>query len=350
MFKQYNTLIALGDLLNLKEVIMRVLLTGCAGFIGESLSRKLLSLGNQVFGLDSISSYYSVKTKKNRIKGLQDFKDFAFQQIDLSEVDLVDVFKFAQPDVVIHLAAQPGVRLRVNDYEKYTRDNLTSFSNILSVSAAHGIKAFVYASSSSVYGSQKTAYFNERESVPNPTSYYGATKLANEVLAKSLSNMNLIRSRGLRFFSVYGPQGRPDMAYSRIIGSAVHGIPFNLHGDGSIERDFTYIEDVVEAILSLTYDLLNRDSSWNDVVNIGGGKPISISRLISIVEQVSGKEVKLEKGPGYPSDVFRTCADFTYLNELIGKYQFKDIYYGIKATVNWAQSKTKFEYAEFLGQ
>lgn len=328
---------------------MRILVTGCAGFIGSNLSRTLLDKSHSILGIDSLSDYYSKTVKANRIKVLHTYKDFDFQNLDLATVDMKFVIKKYSPDVIIHLAAQPGVRLATEDYWRYTRDNLVAFNNVAVSACQNNVQNMLYASSSSVYGDQKSDSFHEKLTVPRPSSFYGATKLANEILISTLSSSKGLRARGLRFFTVYGPNGRPDMAYTRLIGSAIHNFPFMLSGDGSIERDFTFIEDVVEIVEKLMEDLLRREPGWNDVVNIGGGRPVSINQLIEIVTNQVKKRPNVVSVARDLNDVQRTCADFGYLAQLVGNLDFKNVDFGMEKTIKWAKKVSSRQFQDFLG-
>ena len=219
---------------------MQILVTGAAGFIGSATAEALANSGIDVVAVDSFSPYYSIDLKEKRKEVLLTSNRIEFLEIDLSNPDSVSrLFEKRDFGSVIHLAAQAGVRLPLADWGNYTRDNLQGFSNVLTVASSRGVKNFIYASSSSIYGNSSEKQFNE-SIVPAPVSFYGATKRSNEVLAFATSAVTGIKTRGLRFFTIYGPWGRPDMVYFRMVASALSKNPFDFYGDGTIERDFTY--------------------------------------------------------------------------------------------------------------
>jgi UDP-glucuronate 4-epimerase len=271
-----------------------------------------------VVGLDSITDYYSVELKKRRIEKLLIQRDVEFH-----EIDLTDAIKFSallrdfKPEAVVHLAAQPGVRLPIAQFGKYIDSNLVGFANTFKTVLEQEIPNFIYASSSSVYGDDSKIPYNESERNLNPRSFYGATKLANEVLAKSVEN-NKTQIRGLRFFTVYGPWGRPDMAYFKIAEALKNDRQFDLYGDGTVLRDFTFIEDTVNSITKLLENLCANPPGVNDVVNVGGGKPQSMLELISHMELISGKKLKLVNHAPALGDVKLTIADTQLQTNLIG--------------------------------
>lgn len=316
---------------------MTILVTGSAGFVGSSLSNKLLELGQNVIGIDSISNYYSEDLKKLRIKILSQSSKFRFIKGDISDKNfMTKVFKENKFTTVYHLAAQAGVRLSIEESHKYVGSNIQGFLNVVEKSIEHKIKNFLYASSSSIYGDEAQIPFTESEINLNPSSIYGVSKLANEKLAFVLSKSSLMKFRGLRFFTVYGPWGRPDMAYFKLIASALTGSEFKLYGNGSIKRDFTYIDDIVNSIILLSDELGNKPSGFNDLVNIGGGNPISISQVINEVEKQIGNKIVLTEFPSNVLDLQETCADFSYLNSLINQKPSVSFEKGLAKTIEWA--------------
>jgi UDP-glucuronate 4-epimerase len=316
---------------------MKFLVTGAAGFIGFHLSEQLLTLGNEVIGIDNFSDYYSTDLKKVRLKNLHENINFRFLELDLVENDSFQVLlSNFSPDFVIHLAAQPGVRLSLEESFRYARENLMGFHNCLFASIEAGVKNFLFASSSSVYGNDSSVPYSEFERNLNPISYYGATKLANEVLARSLAQSNEIRIRGLRFFTVYGPWGRPDMAYFKLISSAINGTSFPKFGDGSVKRDFTFVADTVNSIVLLSEELKNRNFHHFDVVNVGGGSPYSLNDLISEVELQTGSKILIENCESIPGDVKLTIADSNELRRLTGQMPTTTLEEGVKRTLAWA--------------
>jgi len=316
---------------------MNILVTGAAGFIGSNLVMSLSEHGHKLTALDSYSDYYSTELKKSRAEKLKVKLNIDVLKLDLSDSKLVkELINSESFDCVIHLAAQPGVRLPLEDNFKYVRDNLVGFSNLAIESSLSGIKNFLYASSSSVYGNSSEDSFNEDLGNLQPISFYGATKLSNEKLAFALSKSSNTKFRGMRFFTVYGPGGRPDMAYLRIINSAINSAEFELFGNGDKKRDFTYIEDVVTCVSKLMLELDGRKVGFADVVNIGGGKPASMKELIDLVTKSCGIPPKIIEKENYDGDVFSTNASVTYLKSLIHHDQFVDLETGVKNTVDWA--------------
>lgn len=316
---------------------MKILVTGAAGFIGSAITLNLHKEGHEVMGLDSFSSYYSTDLKLARKKELIESRKIRFERLDLSNKELVDNFFATESfSTVIHLAAQPGVRLQTSDWHFYTRDNLEAFNNVLMAMIKYKIPNLLYASSSSVYGNASQATFIEKSTIAQPVSFYGATKLTNEILAGACSKNSELKTRGLRFFTVYGPWGRPDMVYFRMINSALSGLPFNFFGTGDVQRDFTYIDDVSSSVSSLVLNLSLQESGFSDVVNIGGGKPISINECLNIIEEVSALKVPYNRREVDLRDVESTNADFTYLKQLTGDFPKTSAANGFANFVSWA--------------
>jgi UDP-glucuronate 4-epimerase len=314
------------------------LVTGAAGFIGSAISVNLRRNGHEVFGVDSLSSYYSVDLKLLRKNELLDSLDIKFQVTDLSDKKQVkNLFSTNRFEAIIHLAAQPGVRIRQNDWDLYTRDNLEAFGNVLLAAVEYQVPSLLYASSSSVYGNVSGHSLSEKSDSAKPISFYGATKLTNEILARACSVSSGLRTRGLRFFTVYGPWGRPDMVYFRMVHSALSGSPFNFFGTGDVKRDFTYIDDVTTSISTLLKDLTQRDRHFSDVVNIGGGRPISINECLQMIEGIIGSEIPFRRQQADPRDVALTHADFTYLKEITGYAPQISANQGFAHFVSWAK-------------
>lgn len=317
---------------------MKILVTGAAGFIASHLSRRLVENGHQVTAVDNYSKYYSTDLKVSRVQSLLNPMGLQVQKIDLTDNnELSNLYEKNQFDVVINLAAQAGVRLSSREFDKYIESNLNGFSNVLNMNLLHEVPNFLYASSSSVYGDQAKIPYSEKEQNLSPNSFYGATKLANEVLAKGSTKNNKIKSRGLRLFTVYGPWGRPDMAYLRIINSALQGKEFSLFGDGQIERDFTYIDDVTRIIDNLMINLVDQQFGFSDLVNLGGGKPSSILHLISTVEKILNLKVKIVNKPKFESDSKKTMADSSYLLNLLSDKPETNLISGVTNTISWAK-------------
>ena len=290
-----------------------------------------------MLALDSMNSYYSIELKRLRVEELYGLKcegDFSFTQMDISEEKVSSLAKEFAPETVVHLAAQPGVRLGLSGIKQYSRDNIEAFLRVLSTAVDSGAKNFLYASSSSVYGATSSTPFSEKETQLQPTSIYGVTKLANEMFA-STGNDTGVRCRGMRFFSVYGPKGRPDMAYFRAVAASILGTRFYLNGTGQVARDFTFIDDVCDSIMLLSSELSERPLGFSDVVNIGGGAPVTINKLIEVVSQKTGKQIDVVKKEAIREDLLLTQASYQYLQDLTNKQSFKDFESGIEDTVNW---------------
>lgn len=316
---------------------MRALVTGSSGFIGAALTKQLIAENWEVFGVDSHSNYYSTDLKKERLGSLATLDKFEFEEIDVSDrTKFSKLVKLVKPHTVFHLAAQAGVRIPVTELEKYVENNLTGFSSVLQAAVVEKVPNLLFASSSSVYGNSATLPYSENESSLMPTSFYGATKLSNEILARSLVQHSQTRARALRFFTVYGPSGRPDMAYFRIIASLISGSKFELFGDGSVERDFTFIDDCVKIICALDSELGSRQKGFLDVVNVGGGYPVSIKHLINLANGYLKQTLDFVAMDGNNNDVFRTMADKSYLQKLVGIIPTTRIEEGLKTTIEWA--------------
>ena len=316
---------------------MKTIVTGAAGFIGSFLCHKLAKEGNDIIAIDNFSNYYDVDLKKNRIKELLEPLN-----IEVINLDITDGIKFdnlvskSKPDVVINLAAQAGIRLSLNETDKYVSNNLVGFSNVLRSTVNNKVPFFLYASSSSVYGDKAAIPYIESEQNLHPTSFYGATKLANELLTPTLIQNSSTAARGLRFFTVYGPWGRPDMAYFRMIANVVSGAEFNFFGDGSIERDFTFIDDAVNSVMALTTELQKRKPGYSDVVNLGGGRPLSMNYLLQTVSSISKNEVKFNRLNSNSNDAKKTMSDSKYIESLIGSKPNTKLEDGIAKTIEWA--------------
>lgn len=316
---------------------MKILVTGAAGFIGSNLVKSLSKEGHQLTAIDSYTNYYSIELKKLRTDEISNRLGIGVVNLELSDnLQVIELFNKENFDCVIHLAAQPGIRLPLRDHFKYIRDNLVGFSNLAIGSSLAGVKNFIYASSSSVYGNSSQDVLAENELNLQPISFYGATKLSNEKLAFALSKSSGTKFRGLRFFTVYGPGGRPDMAYFRLINSALNSTEFKLFGNGNKKRDFTYIDDVVLCIGKLMHELDARNPGYADVVNVGGGKPVSMNELINFVTKSCGTAPKVIEEENYFGDVASTNASVQYLKSLIQHEDFTDLESGVNKTVNWA--------------
>jgi len=315
-----------------------ILITGGAGFIGSHTAIKFAELGFKVTAVDNFSPYYSVELKRSRVRNFLTQTNIHFIEGNLADLEFVDdLLKQVNPDCVIHLAAQPGVRLPISEHYKYVDSNLQAFSNVILESARHGVSKFLYASSSSVYGNSGNIPFSEADRALTPISFYGATKLSNELLASSVSRNFQMPSRGLRFFTVYGPWGRPDMAYFKLASALQSGSAFSLYGDGKVRRDFTFVDDVVESVSKLAFQLEEK-TSFADVVNVGGSQRYSMLDLIRAVEDSFGTAIEINYEEVFSADVKETWADTTYLESLIDFKPKTDLKTGIRTFVRWFNS------------
>jgi len=316
---------------------MKILVTGAAGFIGAHQAKFFSELGHEVIGVDNFSDYYSIQLKKVRADSLLRPAGVEVIELDLADRAAVTHF-FAKNsfDQVIHLAAQAGVRLTTNVNYKYAESNLIAFLNVFDSSIMTGVRNFLYASSSSVYGDSSSSPYSEQELFLNPNSRYGATKLANEIFARTSIQNSTMNSRGLRFFTVYGPWGRPDMIYFRVIANLLESSELTLYGDGTVKRDFTFIDDVTKLVGLLAVDLYGKPAGFSDVVNLGGGKPESVEKLIKTCEKILGKELIKGTEPANPLDVLTTNSDSRYLQSLTGFKPEVSIEDGLNLVINWA--------------
>jgi UDP-glucuronate 4-epimerase len=312
--------------------------TGAAGFIGSNLCARLARSGFEVVGIDNFSAYYSTELKELRVK-----KFLAPNNISLERINLCDLkstqslLKSFNPQTVIHLAAQPGVRTPLSRSDEYIQNNLVAYSNILQASVHESIPNFLYASSSSVYGNSDSSTYSENDHSIRPISIYGATKLANEILAPAYVSGSATKARGMRFFTVYGPWGRPDMAYFRLIDAALNGSEFRKFGSGVVKRDFTYVDDITSMIENLAIQLNSLPATYSDVVNIGGGNPFSLNDLIEIISNQLSSSVLVSQDEVNINDTKYTSADVTTLLALTGKKPEIDLHAGVRKTIEWAR-------------
>ena len=323
-----------------------ILVTGSAGFIGFHLSKLLLSRGYSVIGLDNLNNYYDVQLKESRLKILKKSKNFSFTQLNLENLDKKEHFKNTKIDAVINLAAQAGVRHSIDCPGDYTNSNLVGFFNILEF-VRDNIPRLIFASTSSVYGANTNFPFNESRGADHPIQFYAATKKANELMAHAYSSMYGLEAIGLRFFTVYGPYGRPDMALFKFTKNILAGKPIKLFNNGNHVRDFTYVDDIVEGIfLSLEYKFKSKgwDSDNPDpqhskskyrIYNLGNNKPIKLLDYLGAIENELGIKAKVEYLPLQQGDVIETQSDITHaINDL--SYNPKvSIESGVKEFINW---------------
>lgn len=300
-----------------------ILVTGAAGFVGFHLCQKLLSQGETIIGIDNLNDYYDVNLKKARLQQLQPQANFQFFALDISDrAAIAELFDKFKPQIVVNLAAQAGVRYSLTNPHAYAESNLVGFVNILE-GCRHGeVKHLVYASSSSVYGANKKIPFSTDDPVDRPVSLYAATKRANELMAYTYSHLYNFPITGLRFFTVYGPWGRPDMAYFSFTKAILEGKPIKVFNHGKMRRDFTYIDDIVEGVIRVMHkpQPQNSQSAPHKVYNIGNNQPVNLIDFIEILEKHLGIEAKKEMFPMQPGDVEETYAD---IDELIVDTGFK---------------------------
>ncbi len=328
---------------------MTILLTGAAGFVGMHTCEKLLASGHQVLGLDNLNDYYDPQLKRDRLAQLARHPGFTFVEADIAdEAALRSAFDAARPDRVIHLAAQAGVRYSIQNPQAYGQSNLVGFLNILEACRHRQIAHLVYASSSSVYGGNRKMPFSEDDPVDHPVSLYAATKKANELMAHSYSHLYRLPTTGLRFFTVYGPWGRPDMAYFLFTKAILEGRPIDVFNHGQMLRDFTYIDDITEGIVRVMdlppgpaadYDRLQPRSSVSDapyrVVNIGNHEPVPLLDFIRTLEGALGVQATLQMKPMQAGDVEATYADTAWLREHTGFAPSTPLATGLQRFVDW---------------
>lgn len=308
-----------------------ILVTGCSGFIGFHLSKKLLDEGTDIVGIDNMNNYYDINLKKSRLEILNNYPNFKFHQIDLKNYnDLQHVFKGSRPSYVINLAAQAGVRHSITNPMDYVDSNLVGFVNILELSKEHSVQGFIYASSSSVYGGNTKVPYSTDDRVDNPISLYAATKRSNELIAHSYSHLFDINTTGLRFFTVYGPWGRPDMAYYIFTEKISSGQPIKVFNNGNMKRDFTYIDDIVDGVKSAI------DKNYKcEVFNLGNNKSENLLDLVRIIEDELGKKATIEYFPLQDGDVLVTHADIDDSKNKLGYNPEIDLSIGINRYVDW---------------
>ena len=328
---------------------MKTLITGVAGFIGMSCASRLLSQGDKIVGVDNLNDYYDVSLKLARLGRLQPHAEFCFHKTNISDLEAMsELFNLHRPDRVIHLAAQAGVRYSLENPTAYVDSNLQGFVNVLECCRRHQICHLVYASSSSVYGGNKTMPFCERNNIDHPLSLYAATKKANELMAHTYSHLYDLPTTGLRFFTVYGPWSRPDMALFLFANAMMNGKPIDVYNDGGMVRDFTFIDDVVEGIIrvldkpatpDVNFDAMNPDPATSNVpyrvFNLGNGNPTSLMEYISALESALCVTAKKNFLPMQPGDMLATSADTGELKNWIGFQPNTTIAVGVKKFAEW---------------
>ena len=312
---------------------MSIVVTGCAGFIGYHLCLNLLKNNKNVIGIDSINNYYSIKIKNDRLKKLKAYKKFKFYKIDLIKYNTLNkIFKSNKINIVIHLAAQAGVRYSIKNPYSYTKNNLVAFSNIIEFCKVYKIKHLLFASSSSVYGNLKKFPLSEKY-VCKPIQYYAATKLSNEIIAESYCKAFDLKITGLRFFTVYGPYGRPDMALFKFTNSIIKGENVELYNNGNHIRDFTYIDDAINSIVAIMKN--KKRTNKFDIVNIASGRQIELKKYLGLIENYLEKKAKIKFLPIQLGDVRKTHAN---INKLKTKYKYKPKIkpvIGVKLFIDW---------------
>ncbi len=319
-------------------MMKKILITGVAGFIGYHLSEKLLKNNYHITGIDNLNDYYDPNLKKARLNNLNRFSNFEFHKVDfINNEELKPIFENNQIDQVIHLGAQAGVRYSISNPQLYVDTNITGFLNVLENSKNYKIQNIIYASSSSIYGINDRIPFSESDKTEKQISMYGVSKKTNELMAHTYSNLYGLKTTGLRFFTVYGPWGRPDMAYYIFTNAIMKNKSIDLFNKGDQARSFTYITDIIEPILRLVkINHEKKDILCNhEIFNIGGTKPIKLLRFIDIIEQYLGKKAKINVKPMQQGDVKETNADIYKLEKITGYIPQTNIEVGLKKFIDW---------------
>jgi UDP-glucuronate 4-epimerase len=333
--------------------VKRVLVTGVAGFVGYHVATRLLSEGVEVVGLDNINDYYDVQLKLDRLKSVGGHSGFTFHKVDLADaLGIESVFSGPRFDAVIHLAAQAGVRYSLTNPQAYVQSNLVGFANILEACRHHGLPPLLYASSSSVYGANERMPWSVSDNVDHPVSLYAATKKSNELMAHTYAHLYGLPCTGLRFFTVYGPWGRPDMAYFKFTKAILKGEPIDVYNHGKMQRDFTYIDDVVESVIRLAAKPALPNDDWDGlapdpatskapyrVYNIGNHRPTALLDFIAALETALNKKATITLLPMQPGDVVSTYAETTALRNYIGFSPDTRIEDGLEVFVRWYRDR-----------
>ncbi|WP_424236927.1 NAD-dependent epimerase [Bhargavaea ginsengi] len=335
---------------------MNILVTGSAGFIGSHVSKRLMQMNFNVIGIDNCNDYYDVNLKINRLRELKN-KNFTFIQTDLSDLaSLKEVFELHKPNVVINLAAQAGVRYSLENPHAYIESNINGFINILECCRHQKVNHLIYASSSSVYGANESLPFTVHDNVDHPLSLYAATKKSNELMAHTYSNLYNLPTTGLRFFTVYGPWGRPDMALFKFTKNIIEGNPIDIYNNGNMLRDFTYIDDIVEAISRLVKQPAQANPEWSGrnpdpgtsyapyrIYNIGNNSPVNLMDFIIAIENKLGIQAEKNFMPLQPGDVPATYADVEDLYRDIDFRPRTSIKEGVGKFIDWYLNYYKIE-------
>ncbi|MFC5393560.1 NAD-dependent epimerase [Bosea vestrisii] len=328
---------------------MRVLVTGAAGFIGNETARVLLERGDEVVGIDNLNDYYDPALKQARLARLDGHNRFGFEKLDLADRDgMARLFAEGRFERVVHLGAQAGVRFSIENPQAYLDSNLIGFGHVLEGCRRNGVEHLVYASSSSVYGANTRTPFRVEDNVDHPVSLYAATKKANEGMAHAYSHLYGLPTTGLRFFTVYGPWGRPDMAPMIFTRKILAGEPIEVFNEGRHERDFTYVDDIVEGVVRVLDNIAAPDPAWSSdepgpatssapwrLYNIGNSDPVPLMQFIATIEQALGRRAVMEMKPRQPGDVLRTAADVSALEAAVGFRPHTPLAEGIGRMVRW---------------
>ena len=331
---------------------MHVLVTGVAGFIGHHLALRLLARGDSIVGIDNLNDYYDVTLKENRLKRFPTDAKFSFRKLDITNrADIQSLFEKEKFDAVVNLAAQAGVRYSVTHPHAYIEANIVGFINLIEGARHTKVKHFVFASSSSVYGANTRMPLSESDNVDHPLSLYAATKKANELMAHSYANLFQLPCTGLRFFTVYGPWGRPDMALFKFTKAILADEPIQVFNHGNMIRDFTYIDDIVEGVMRVVDATAKPDPTWSGdkpdpassyapyrIFNIGNNNPIQLMHYINALEDCLGKKAKMDMLPMQPGDVPATAADVSCLQAAVDFHPKTEVETGIAKFVDWYRS------------
>jgi UDP-glucuronate 4-epimerase len=334
---------------------MQIMVTGAAGFIGSALTLRLLERGDTVHGIDNLNDYYDVALKKVRLERLATREKFGFQQLDIADrAGMESMFARQKFDAVVNLAAQAGVRYSLENPHIYIESNIVGFCNILEGCRHSKVGHLVFASSSSVYGANTRLPFSEHDNIDHPISLYAATKKANELMAHTYAHLYGLPTTGLRFFTVYGPWGRPDMALFKFTKNILEGKAIEVFNNGNMVRDFTYVDDIVEGVVRVMDRPAEPDPAWNSaapdparstapyrIYNIGNNKPVQLMRYIEVLERALGKKAQIEMLPMQPGDVPATMADVSTLEADFGYRPTTAVEKGVPLFIEWYRSYYK---------